>query len=237
MKGFSAILRNELVIYFTSPIGYILIGIFWAASGYFFSFNVYFVNAAHMVTSFHNMSLLLMLILPLITMRVFSEEVKMGTMELLLTLPISEVGILAGKLVAILLILLAMLGGTAVAVLPLMLYGNPDIGPIIGGYIGVFLIALGFIGIGFFVSSLSSNQVVAAVVSWAVILLLWFIDFGASISSDYTLVAIFQHLSLSIHYIDLIRGVIDYSSVAYLLGLFFLLMVGTIQALKLKRLQ
>jgi ABC-2 type transport system permease protein len=237
MSGFSAVLKNELVIYFTSPIGYILIAVFWAISGYFFSFNVYFVHVAHMVTSFHNMSLLLMLILPLVTMRAFAEEIKMGTIELLLTLPISEEAIVGGKLAAGIVILLAMLSGTVVAVIPLVLFGSPDMGPIVGGYIGVFLIGLAFIAIGFFVSSLCSNQVVAAVVTWGLIIVLWFIDYAAGLFNDYAWVTLFRHLSFSVHYMDLIRGVFNVSSLAYLLGLSLLLMFATSQSLKTKRLR
>lgn len=219
-----------------SPIGYILMAVFWAVSGYFFSFNVFFVHAVHMVTAFHNMSLLLMLILPLVTMRIFAEEAKMGTMELMLTMPLSELGVVCGKFLAAAIVFLAMLAGSAAAVVPLVMFGEPDLGPIVGGYLGVFLLGLCFLGIGIFISSLCSNQIVAAVVTWAVLIVLWFADYAATLFNDTFLVTLFRQLSFSVHYLDLIRGVIGNNIAAYAVGLIGVTLVASAQALKARRL-
>ena len=235
MKGTVAVFLNELALYFSSPIGYILMAVFWGVSGYFFSFNVFFVNAAHMVTAFHNMSVLLLLLMPLATMRIFAEENKSGTMELLLTLPLGESAIVMGKFLAALFVLSAMLIGTAAAVIPLLLYSNPDLGPIIGGYAGVFLLGVTFLAIGMFISSLSSNQIVAAIVTWALLTLLWFADYGSMLFTDYSLVRIFRHVSFSVHYLDLIRGVITGDAIAYFLGLVALMLIGSCQSLRWRR--
>ncbi|MFQ5785403.1 MAG: ABC transporter permease [Alphaproteobacteria bacterium] len=235
MGGFVAVFRKELRTYFATPIAYALMAVFWAMSGYFFSFNVFFVSVAHMVTSFHNMSLLLLLILPLLTMRLFAEENSAGTIELLLTLPLNEVQIVLGKFAAALVVLLLMLLGSTVAVAVLLLYAQPDLGPIIGGYAGVFLLGTAFLAIGMFVSSLSSNQIVAALVGWAVLVLLWFIDYVATFQAGYVLTRTVRHVSFSVHYLDLIRGVINTGSLAYFIGLVVAMVVCTIQALRARR--
>jgi ABC-2 type transport system permease protein len=159
----------------------------------------------------------------------------MGTIELLLTLPLGERAIVGGKLLAAIVILMAMLVGSAAAVVPLCLYGQPDLGPIVGGYIGVFLLGLAFLSIGIFVSSLSSNQIVAAVVTWGILTLLWFIDYAAALFNDLILVRLLRHLSFSVHYLNLIRGVIDGTAIAYFVGLFCLMAVATCQALVSRR--
>lgn len=235
MTGFGTVLHNELRQYFATPIAYVLVAIFWAASGYFFSFNVFLVNAPHMVTSFHNMSILLMAIMPVLTMRLFAEERKAGTLELLLALPLGEAGIVLGKFVAALAVLYLMLLGTGVAVVPLLLFGQPDLGPIVGGYIGIFLLAAAFLAIGLFVSSLSSNQVVAAVVTWGILVLLWFIDYGAALDAGYLVTRVTRHLSFSVHYVDLIRGVIASESLVYLGGIVTAMLVASTQVLRALR--
>ncbi|HYD67967.1 ABC transporter permease [Azospirillum sp.] len=232
MTRFLAILRKELAEYFSTPIAYAVLIVFWVVSGYFFSFNLFFVNAMNMVTAFHNMSVLLILVTPLITMRVFSEEAKTGTLELLLTLPLSDTQIVLGKFLASLLVMVLMLAGTATAVVPLLLFGEPDLGPILGGYLGVTLLGTAFLAIGVLVSSLSQNQIVAALVTWAVIVLLWFVDYAASLNLDYTLTRLLNHLSFSVHYVDLIRGVLNGTTVVYFASVIAAALVLTVQSLR-----
>jgi len=235
MTGFFALLSKELHQYFATPIAYALIAVFWAASGYFFAFNVLFVSAAHMVTAFHNMSLILLLIVPVLTMRTFAEERRAGTLELLLTLPLREEAIVLAKFSAALAILLAMLAGSAAALVPLALFGRPDMGPILGGYIGVFLLGAAFLAIGIFVSSLSANQVVAAVVTWGLLALLWFVDYGAALEGGFLLARTLRHLSFSVHYLDIIRGVLNLETAVYFAGLIAVMLTASTQALKAPR--
>ena len=215
MKQFGAVWLKEMRQYFAAPIAFTLMAAFWAASGYLTAFNVYFVHTARMVTAFHNMSLLLLLIMPILTMRMFAEEQRAGTLEFLLALPLAEWQIVAGKYCAGLVILLIMLIGSATAVIPLALYGSPDYGAIVGGYVGIFLLGAAFMAIGLFVSSLSDNQIVAAVITWGVLLLLWFADYGAALDLGSGLSQTIRHLSFSLHYTDIIRGVIDRTTVIY----------------------
>ncbi|HYH39961.1 MAG TPA: ABC transporter permease subunit [Azospirillum sp.] len=235
MTRFAALLRKELTEVFGTPIAYAVLIVFWMVSGYFFSVNLFFVNAAHMVTAFHNMSILLILVAPLITMRVFAEEAKTGTLELLLTLPLSEVQIVLAKFLASLLVMLLMLAGTATAVVPLVLYGQPDLGPILGGYLGIALLGTAFLAIGVLVSSLSRNQIVAALVTWAIIVLLWFVDYAAGLRLDYTLTRLVTHLSFSVHYVDLIRGVLNSTTVVYFASIVVAALALSVLALQGRR--
>ena len=235
MRGFAAVFRKELHQYFATPIAYALMAVFWALTGYYFSFNVFFVNVAQMVNAFHNMSILLLLIMPLLTMRVFAEENRTGTAELLLTLPLDEAAIVAAKFAAALVVLVLMIAGTASALVPLTLFGEPDLGPVLGGYIGVLLMGMTFLAIGLFISSLCANQLVAALLTWGLLVLLWYVDYVAEFASGYGLARTARHLSLSVHYTDLIRGVLPVPSVVYLCGIVLWTLTLTVQTLRLRR--
>ena len=119
------------------------------------------------------------------------------------------------KYLALLVVLALMLGGSALAVVPLALFGTPDYGPIVGGYVGVFLLAAAFAAIGLAASSCAANQVVAAVLTWALLLLLWFIDYAAALDGAGAAARWLQHVSFSVQYLDLIRGVLTRAAVVY----------------------
>lgn len=208
--------RKELREMLATPMAWTLLVVFWAVSGYLFSFNLFFVSAAHLVTAFHNISILLLLVVPLLTMRSFAEEAKSGTLELLMTLPLSDLGIVLGKFLAMLIVLGLMLAGTASAVLPLALFSHPEMAPIAGGYLGVAFIGAACAAIGQWVSSLCRNQIVAASATWAILTLLWFSDYGARLGDDTRFLAgLLNHLSFSVHYIDAIRGIVNLPSLVY----------------------
>lgn len=228
--------RRELRHYFVTPIAYVVIAVFWAASGFFFSFNALFVSAIDMVTAFHNMSLLLMFMMPLVSMRTFAEERQNHTLELLLSLPLGDGAIVMAKYTALLVILLSMLIGSALAVVPLALYSTPDYGPIIGGYAGIFLLAAAFAAVGVLASALATNQVVAAVTTWSTLLLLWFIDYAAALDVGTAMSEWLQHISFSVQYLDVIRGVLSGAAAMYFLGLVAICLVAAAQVLRLRRL-
>ena len=236
MSGFKSLLVKELQQLFHTPIPYVVIGIFWVLTGYFFSFNVFLVQSNHMVTTFHNMIFLLLLMVPLITMRIFSEERKSGTLEFLLTLPISDKVIVLAKFSAVWVLLSLLIVGTSSAVLPLSFFGRPDMGPILGGFLGVFLLGTTFVSVGLLTSVLSENQVTAAAGSWALLLAFWFIDYLVGVIDDPHWVDLIQHLSFSLHARDLIRGIVSSQAVVYFASLSALLVALTIFALRLRRL-
>jgi ABC-2 type transport system permease protein len=235
MIGFWSVFIRESEHYFITSIAYIVISIFWLCSGFFFSFNQLFVSAIDMVSAFHNMSLLLMLMIPLLTMRSFAEEKQAGTLELLMTLPISDGAIILAKYLSLMMIVFFMLLGSSIAVIVLVYFGEPDLGPIIGGYAGIFLLASSFSAIGFLISSLSANQVVAATATWSLLLCLWFIDYASALVPGSYLVNFFQHISFSIQYLDIIRGVVTGAGLIYFLGLTFFCLVSATQVLGIKR--
>lgn len=235
MTALGALYVKEMREYFATPIAFALMAVFWALSGWFFSFSIFFVNVAQMVGSFHNMSLLLMLVMPLLTMRIFAEEAKTGTLELLLALPLAEWQIVAAKFGAAFTMLLLMLGGTATAVLPLLLFAQPDLGPILGGYLGITLLGAAFMGLGLMVSSLTANQIVAALVTWGLLTLLWFADYASSLDAVPGLRGLFLHLSFSVHYVDVIRGVINLGTVTYFISIVVVSLTLTVLSLKARR--
>jgi ABC-2 type transport system permease protein len=189
-----------------------------------------------MVTAFHNMSLLLMLMMPLLTMRTLAEERQGDTLELLLTLPLGEGAIVVAKYLALLVVLVAMLGGSTVVIVPLALYGAPDYGPIIGGYLGVFVLGAAFAAIGVCASSIATNQVVAAVVTWAVLLLAWFLDYAVALDPLGGAARWLQHMSFSVQYLDLIRGVLSREALVWFASVVVVTLVCAVQLLRWRRL-
>ncbi len=235
MNGFTAVYIKEIRQYFATPIPYVLLAVFWALMGYYFSFNVFFVNVAQMVNAFHNMSIMLLLIVPLVTMRIFAEENRSRTIELLMTLPLDEAGIVFGKYLASLTLLFFMLLGTATALVPLTAFGQPDLGPVLGGYIGIALLGATFLAVGILISSLCENQLVAALLTWATLLLFWYVDYVSNFAPNLETAKLIRHLSFSIHYIDLIRGILPLATVVYFITVIVFATTLTVQILKARR--
>ncbi len=238
MSRFVALYRKEMLELFATPTAYAVVAVFWFASGYFFSFSLFFLRASEMVGAFHNLTLLLLLIAPILTMRVFAEETALGTLELLFSLPIGEPRIVVAKYAALLTLLAVLLVGSAAAVVPLALYAAPDPGPILGGYLGLFLFGAAVLAVGAWVSSLCASQVVAAVCSWGVLLLFWFVDYGAhALHDEQRQVAsrVLRHLSLSLHSRSMIRGTLDSGGVVYFLSLAGVSLVWATQILRWRR--
>ncbi len=234
MTRFAALYRKELLELFATPTAYAIVAVFWFASGFFFSFSLLFLRAPEMVSAFHNLTLLLLLLAPILTMRSIAEEHQRGTLELLQSLPVGETRVVASKYAALLTLLALLLAGSAVAVVPLALYARPDPGPILGGYLGLALFGGAVLSIGVFVSACCASQAVAAVCTWGLLLLLWFIDYGAHASIGPSAAAL-RHLSLSLHTRSMIRGVLDGASAVYLVSLAFATLVWASQALRWRR--
>ena len=236
MTNIWTIAKKELRTYFTSPIAYVVITVFLVLVGFFFyslltwfnmqamqmSQNQYYanqININQMVYQplFNNISIILLLMIPLLTMRLFAEEKKIGTEELLYTSPVSVGQIILGKFLASLLVLLAMLGLTAILSIFTFLYGNPEVAPVLNGYLGLFLMGASFIAIGIFFSSLTENQIVAAVLTFGAALLFWIIDWSAD-STGGTLGQVLSHLSIIRHFDSFQRGVIESKDLIFYLN-------------------
>lgn len=181
MNAFRTLLAKETLALFLSPIAYAVVTVFLLLMGYTFTMNLFVARTATLVHIFFQAGALLVLIVPIITMRQFAEERKSGTMELLLTAPVRESSIVLAKFLAAFSVTLVMIGLTAVYAIVLAVYAEPDWGPVYGGYIGLVGLAATLVSIGVAVSALTSNQIVAAVVTLCIFSLLWMIDTLASL--------------------------------------------------------
>jgi len=167
---------KEIRALFASPIAYAVVAVFLLLNGYSFVITLVLSKQATLVHIFFQSAMQLVLLVPLVTMRLFAEERRGGTLELLLSSPAPEIDIVLAKFVAAMLMLMTMIGLTASYALVLGLFGRPDWGPVYSGYLGLVLLAGALVAIGLAISALTANQIVAAVASLGVFGLLWSID-------------------------------------------------------------
>ena len=218
MRNVWAVSVRELRSYFLSPLAYVVIALFLALSGYLFALILANGREASLRGLVQNVSVLYLFIVPAISMRLLAEEQRTGTVELLLTNPVQEWEIVTGKFVASVMLVLVMLGLTLLFPLFLFIYGNPDRGPIITGYVGIFLQAAAFLSIGLWASSLTQNQIVAAIVSFALLLILWLSEnLGQFLGG--TIGSIISYTSVITHFQSFPQGVIQSNDVIYYLSL------------------
>ena len=240
MRNALAIASREIRSYFVSPVAYVVLTGFLLLSGWFF-FNLLArfsymlqiysgmqsrggelerLNLNEFVISplLHNLSVVLVILIPVITMRTFAEEKRSGTFELLLTSPLRVGEIVAGKFLGALAFVTLMLALTGIYPILLLIYGDPESGIMLSGYLGLFLTAASFVSIGMLTSSLTENQIIAAVSCLVSLLLLYVINWPADTSSP-TLGALLHYLSVTEHFGEFVKGVIDTRAVVYFLSL------------------
>jgi gliding motility-associated transport system permease protein len=237
MSNILAIASKELRSYFTSPIAYIVIGLFAALYGFFFwAILQYFVAQSMQMGQLgmqgpqsmnvnqqlirplvQNVTILVLFLMPMVTMRTYSEEKRSGTIELLLTSPLTDFQIIMGKFLGALALYLIMLAVTLIHIAILFIYGRPEWKPIVTAYIGLVLLGGCFISLGLFISSLTKNQIVAGMVTFAVFLFLWIITWIGSFSGP-TVDKLTTYLSIIDHLDDFGKGVIDTTHVIYYLS-------------------
>jgi ABC-2 type transport system permease protein len=214
MNVFTVLLRKELHATFTSPMAYVIGAVFLLVTGYTFSLTLFFTKVANLTYIFHQMYVLLVLLVPVLTMRSFAEERKSDTLELLLTAPIREVWLVVAKFLASLLLVCILLCLSGAYPVVLGLYGSPDWAPIYGGYLALVLLACLLVAVGTLMSSLTENQVVAATTSLGIFLMLWFADAVAYIlPAPFDLFCI--NLSLIGHFTTFVRGSLFLSDAGY----------------------
>jgi ABC-2 type transport system permease protein len=250
MKGFYVVYRKELYRLFASPIFYVVAFIFLALVGYFFYSSVAYysllsfqagtnpflseqLNLMDMVLEpfFGSISIILLLMVPLITMRLFAEEKKTGTAELLFTYPISDRGAVLGKFTAGVTVLLLLLLGTLPAMLLLGIITNPPWAAIGGGYVGLFLMSSAFVSLGLLASSLTENQIIAAAIAFGALLLLWIIGWSESLVGP-VLGSILKYLSLLTHYDNFAKGILDSRDVLFYILFILLFLFSTLRILE-----
>lgn len=217
MNGVLAVYRKEILTYFRSPIAYFVVAVYLVGAGYFFTYNVFLTGTATMTETFRNMSILLVTLLPVVSMRLFSAEYGARTIELLMTLPLAAWEIVIGKYLGAVTILLLMTAGTMIDLIPLYLYGNPETTTIAAGYLGFFLLGMACLAIGQFFSALTQNQIVAALVTISVLLGFWFIGHLQGFQATESMRSLVVYLSFALHFADFVRGLIRSEGIAFYL--------------------
>ncbi len=234
MNNILAIAQRELRSYFASPIAYVVIGLFAFIFGYFYIIMLsYFlqqsmqsamggggpmnVNRDLIRYALQNIAVVILFLVPLITMRTYSEEKRTGTIELLLTSPVSDLQIMLGKFFGAMALYGLMLALTLIHIGLLFAYGNPEWRPILSCYLGLLLLGGSMIAVGLFFSSLTRNQIVAAVLTFVTLLLLWIVDWSTTFTSG-RIGSVLNYLSLTSHLDDFTKGVIDTKHVIYYLS-------------------
>jgi ABC-2 type transport system permease protein len=260
MRSFYAIYRKEMGHYFVSPIAYVVIASFVLITAILFSVDLqysitqamrqqmegmqYGMPANYDVPSnvlrgfFGLFSTLVLFLTPMMTMSVFADERKRGTMELLMTSPITETQIVLGKFAASLTLFAIMLAPTLIYVVFLFAHSDPT--PpwrlLVGGYAGILLLGGAVLALGSFISSLTENLIIAAVLTFLAILLIWLLNIGQSLGG--WLGATLAYLSLISHYEDFTRGIVDTSSLVYyfsFMALFIFLTVRSVDSMRWRR--
>ena len=226
---------KETKSYFGTPAAYVVGAMFLALTGVFFVSEITSPFAEADVREIVDWaSFFIIFLAPLLTMRLLAEEQKLGTLELLLTSPVRDWEVVIGKYLASLLILAAILAATLYYVLLLYVFGSPDTGPILSGYFGLLLYGAAALAIGLLGSSFSGNQIVAAVVGIAILLMLSYVDrIGGLVEGIVS--QIVQGMSMNSHIVDFTRGVIDLSSVVYFLSLAAVFIFLAIRSLETRR--
>ncbi len=228
MKNILTIYRKELRSYFNSPVAYIVIVVFLIITGWFFTSNLFIGGTITMRNVFDIIPFIFLFFIPAISMRSFSEEKKTGTIELLLTKPITDGDIVVGKFLAALTLTSIALAFTFIYVISLTFLGKVDTGSIIGAYIGLILMSGVYIGIGIFASSLTENQVVAFIISFLIVFGLFLLN-KILIFLPTALASVLEYISIDYHFNNIARGVIDSRDIIYYLSgiIIFLLLTKT----------
>lgn len=250
MRGFFPVYSKEMYRIFASPIFYVVAFIFLTLAGYFFYSAVAYysllsfqagrnpflaqqLNLGEMVLEpfFGSIGIVLLLMVPLITMRLFAEEKKTGTVELLLTYPISDRGAVLGKFTAALSVVALMLTGTLPAMVVLSAFTTAPWATILSGYLGLVLMSSAFVSLGVLASSLTQNQIVAAAITFGAALLLWIIGWAQTLAGQ-EVGSVFVYLSLLSHFESFTKGVLDSRDILYY-GLFVtLFLFATLRVLE-----
>ncbi|MDA1279091.1 MAG: ABC transporter permease [Chloroflexi bacterium] len=251
MRFITVIAAKEIRTYFSSPMAYVVSAAFLAITGFFFVASVSDAFAEASIRGYLAGAVFFMIFMsPALTMRLIAEEQKLGTLELLLTSPLREFEIVVGKFLAAFVMILLMIVLSLYFVIVLFVYGDPDIGPLLSGLLGLALYAGATLAVGLFASSLSSNQIVGLVVGSGILTALTIIDFVSArltglvsqILDGFQLGASFSVFDLDSfgvaeggHFADFAKGVISVTDIAYYLSLTAVFLLLTVLVLEARR--
>jgi ABC-2 type transport system permease protein len=255
MRNTLTIAGKELKGYFVQPVAYVVLTVFLLLGGWFFfsmlrqfdemvqlvqmmgqqsSLEQMNLNTRVIDPLLHDLSIVLVIVMPALTMRVFAEEKRTGTYELLLTAPIRTGEIVAGKFIAAAVFTLIMVALAWIFPLILMIFGNPEVGVMFAGYLALALLSLTFAAVGLFTSSVTQNQIIAAISSFGILILLYVISWPAE-SGEGAVWAVLKYLSLPEHFSTMVRGVIDTADVVFFLSAILLSLFLTQRAVESAR--
>lgn len=239
MRNINTIFQREMKSYFTSPVAYGVMGFFALLSGYFFYVYVYIfvqrgmesqmmgratpmdVNEWVIRPILMNVSVIGLFLIPMLTMRLFAEEKRSGTIELLITSPVRDIEIILGKWFSAVALYACILAISSLNIIMLFGYGKPDWRPILVGYLGLLLQGAALLSIGTFISTTSKNQIIAAVGTFAICLILWILDWMSSYGTE-AWAKVVGYLSVVAHFETFAKGVVDSKDVIFFLSMCFL---------------
>lgn len=227
------IFKKEFAAYFISPIAYIVISVFLLVTGWFFFMTFFLQNQASLRDFFALLPITFSFVIPAVTMRLFSEELNVGSYEILLTMPVTFRDVILGKFLAAVAFVVAMLLPTLGYAITVSFLGQLDWGPVIGGYAGAVLLGAAFSAIGLFASSITRNQIIAFIVSMAVCFMLTLLD-KMLFFLPQSMLAIMEYLGADFHFENISRGIIDSRDILYFLSVVFVGLYGTQLALQQK---
>jgi ABC-2 type transport system permease protein len=252
MRNIIAIVERELRAYFNSPIAYVVLTIFIFLSGIFFRLYLAQVMQAALIAQMQaqqlgprpldmpgiisreflsTMSVILLFVMPMLTMGLFSEEKKRGTIELLLTAPVTDMQVVLGKFFAAATFYVILLASTWIPMGVLYLYGSPATGPILTAYLGILLYGLAVLAVGLFISSLTENQIIAAILSFGAVMVLWLVEAVAQNAESPTNKAVLSYLSILNHLDDFLKGVLSTSHVIFYVSLMLMALFLTYRSI------
>jgi ABC-2 type transport system permease protein len=214
MKNIRHILGKELKSYFIAPIAYIVIAIFLLITGWFFFSTFFLYNQASLRNFFGLLPIIFSFIIPAVTMRLFSEELYVGSYEILMTLPLTFTEVIVGKFLAAVTFIMIMLLPTLSYTVTIAMLGKVDLGPIIGGYIGAIFLGALFSAIGLLASSLTRNQIIAFIIGMSICFALTLIDKMLFFLPE-SLLGVLQNIGADFHFQNIAKGIIDSRDILY----------------------
>jgi len=228
------IFKREFGVYFVSPIAYIVISIFLVVTGWFFFSAFFLFNQANLRGFFALLPITLSFVVPAVTMRLFSEELNVGSYEILLTMPVTFHEVILAKFLASIAFIAAMLAPTVVYPISVSFLGQLDWGPVAGGYMGALLLGAAFSAIGLFTSSLARNQIIAFITGVAICFSLTLID-KMLFFLPRSLLGFLQYLGADFHFSNISKGILDSRDILYFLSVSFIALYGTYLGMQEKR--
>ena len=222
------IMKRELKAYFTAPVAYIVTALFLIVSGILFFSTFFLYDRAELRQYFSLLPVLLSFFIPALTMRIFAEERRVGSIETLMTLPVTELDVVTGKYLASFISTLIMLAPTLFYILPTVIFGSPDFGPIVGGYLGAIFLCASYTAIGVFATSVTKNQIIAFFTGFIICIVLTLIDsFLVFLPSP--IVSLLSYLSANGHFTSISRGILDTRDLIYFISLTALFFATTVK--------